>query len=330
MRILVIGGTRFIGRHVVLEALQAGHEVTVFHRGSAGPGLFPEATHIIGDRDADLSPLAEGRWEATIDMCAYFPRQVNALADVLGARGGHYTLVSSVSAYHPDVPAGYAEDARLATLDDPDADEVTDLTYGGLKVLCEQAAAERFSDPLIVRPTYVVGPHDVSWRFPWWVTRLAAGGAVLAPGPADAPAQVIDVRDLAAWMMSMVAAGRGGAFHTVGPAAAITWGTLLERVAAVVAPAGTDFTWVDASFLLQQGLDDTALPLWPGPDPAINMLTADPRAAMAAGLVLRPLTSTIDDTLAWAQSLGTKLPAAAADRLSPASEADLLERWLRR
>ena len=207
MRILMIGGTRFIGRHVVEAALAADHDVTLFHRGRTGADLFPEVEHRLGDRNTDLSELATGEWDATVDTCAYLPRQVQSLADALGGRGGHHLLVSSVSAYASPAGPGFTEDAPLAQLDDPDTDEVTDETYGGLKVLCELAAVERHGpDTLLVRPTYVVGPDDYTWRFPWWVTRLARGGEVLVPGPQDAPAQVIDVRDMASWM---VVAARG-------------------------------------------------------------------------------------------------------------------------
>ena len=241
MRILLIGGTRFIGRHVVESALAAGHDVTIFHRGKTGDDLFPDVEHRIGDRNSDLSALADGSWDATVDTCAYVPRQVQELADVLGDRAGHYQLVSSVSAYASPAPRGYREDAPLAELDDPTVEEVTDETYGGLKVLCERVAVERFGPrTVIVRPTYVVGPDDYTWRFPWWVARIARGGEVLAPGPADAPSQVIDVRDMAAWMVGLLERGESGAFHAVGPSSTFTWGEQLEAIASSVAPGGHD------------------------------------------------------------------------------------------
>jgi 2'-hydroxyisoflavone reductase len=306
MRILIIGGTRFIGRHVVERALLAGHDVTLFNRGFSGRHLFPDVEHLIGDRDTDLSRLAgpgSGTWDATVDMCAYVPRQVHALADALGGRGGRYTLVSSVSAYAGSVPVGFKEDAPLATLDDPTAEQVSDATYGGLKVLCERAAVERFgTGTLVVRPTYVVGPHDISWRFPRWVLRIAKGGDVLAPGPPEDPCQLIDARDLAVWMVSMNERDRGGVFHTVGPAVPITWRELLDAIVTVVGPPGARLRWVERDLLLAAGITDTDLPLWPGVEPTTAMLTADPGAAIAAGLELRPLTATIADTLAWARA----------------------------
>jgi 2'-hydroxyisoflavone reductase len=325
MRILLIGGTRFVGRHVVEAAIAAGHDVTIFHRGKTGTGLFPDVEHLIGDRDSDLSALAEGSWDATVDTCAYFPRQVQELADVLGERGGHYQQVSSVSAYASPASRGYGEDAPLAVLDDPTVEEVTDETYGGLKVLCERVAVERFGPrSLIVRPTYVVGPDDYTWRFPWWVARIARGGEVLAPGPTDAPSQVIDARDMGAWMIGLLERDESGAFHAVGPSSTFTWGEQLETIASSVAPEGTTLHWVEADFLHEAKIDDTALPLWPGADTDMLMMTADPAAALATGLNIRPLAETVLDTLAWTRTV--EQPEKSG--LSAADETALLEKWL--
>jgi 2'-hydroxyisoflavone reductase len=324
MRILMIGGTRFIGKHVVTAALEAGHEVTVFHRGQTGADLFPEIEHRTGDRNGDLSALAEGSWDATVDTCAYVPRQVQSLADALGERAGHYLLVSSVSAYATPERRAFGEDAPLAELDDPTVEEVTNETYGGLKVLCERAAVDRFGPrTLLVRPTYVVGPDDYTWRFPWWVARLARGGEVLAPGPADAPSQLIDVRDMGAWMVGLLDRDESGAFHGVGPSATFTWGEQLETIAAAVAPAGTSLTWVDDKFLLDQQIGETDFPLWSGGDPDVLSMTADPSAALATGLTLRPLDETVRDTLAWTRTVEQPAePGLGADR-----ETELLAQW---
>lgn len=324
MRILLIGGTRFIGRHVVESALAAGHDVTIFHRGKTGAELFPDVEHRIGDRNSDLSALSQGSWDATVDTCAYFPAQVHTLADALGDRAGHYEIVSSVSAYASPATRGYREDAPLAQLDDPTVEEVTDETYGGLKVLCERAAVERFGPrTVIVRPTYVIGPDDYTWRFPWWVARIARGGEVLAPGPADSPSQVIDVRDMATWMVGLLDRRESGAFHAAGPTSSFTWGQQLEAIAEGVAPDGTTLVWVDAAYVLNEKLDDTALPLWPGADPDVLMMTADPAAALATGLTIRPLAETVRDTLAWTRSVEQPAkPGLDADR-----EATLLKNW---
>lgn len=327
MRILVVGGTRFIGRHVVEQSLERGHEVTIFHRGRTGRDLFrdtPHVEHRTGDRDADLEALSEGEWDATVDTCAYLPEQVHRLADALEGRGGRYLFVSSVSAYRTPVRAEFTEEAPLAELDDPSTREVTDATYGGLKALCERASTDRFGpSTLLVRPTYVVGPDDYTWRFPWWVTRLARGGEVLAPGPAGAPAQVIDVRDLASWMVALLERGESGSFHAVSPAPPFSWGQQLETLREAVAPLGTTLTWVDAEFLLAEGLDGGTLPLWSADDPDVLVMAADPGKAQRSGLTPRPLADTVRDTLAWAESAEPP----PTPGLTPEREALLLDRW---
>jgi 2'-hydroxyisoflavone reductase len=324
MRILMIGGTRFIGRHMVEAALAGDHDVTLFHRGRTGADLFPDLEHRLGDRNADLSALATGEWDATVDTCAYVPRHVQSLADALEGRGGRHLLVSSVSAYASPEGPGFTEDAPLAQLDDPDAEAVTEETYGGLKVLCEVAAIERHGpETLLIRPTYVVGPDDYSWRFPWWVTRLDRGGEVLVPGPPDAPAQVIDVRDMASWMVALLENGESGAFHAVSPAPVFTWQQQIEAIADVVAPAGTRLTWVDRSFVLDAGLADGAFPLWSGNDPDVWSMAADPAKAYNAGLSPRPLADTIRDTLTWTRTVEQP----DEPGLSPDREQELLAAW---
>ncbi|MCU1364363.1 MAG: hypothetical protein JWN39_2 [Ilumatobacteraceae bacterium] len=303
MRILLIGGTRFVGKHIVTAALAAGHDVSIFHRGRTGPDLFPECEHLLGDRDGDLTALTSGTWDATIDTCAYVPRQVDQLAGALDGRGGHRTFISSISAYASPTGPGITEDAALIELDDPTVETITGETYGGLKVLCERAVVERHgAGALIVRPTYVIGPDDYSWRFPRWVTRLAAGGDVLMPGPRSDPAQYIDGRDMAAWIVTMVERGAGGTFHAAGPSAEFTWGDELDAIAAAVAPPGTRTEWVDETFLLEQDVDGGDLPLWSGGDEGRWVMAVDPSAAFAAGLRMRSLAETIADTLAWART----------------------------
>ena len=327
MRILMIGGTRFVGKHIVTAALAAGHEVSVFHRGRTGPDLFPEIEHLTGDRDADMSAIATGTWDATIDTCGYFPRQVHTLADALGERGGQYTYISSMSVYAPPPGPGLTEDSALVELADPTVEQVTDETYGGLKVLCEHAARERHgADAFIVRPTYVIGPDDYSWRFPTWVTRIARGGVVLAPGPADYPSQYIDGRDMAEWVVDMVSRNVGGTFHATGPTAQFTWGEQLETIVNAVGPDGTVLEWVDAKFLLDRGVEGGQLPLWAGDDPDRWVMAGDPSAAFANGLRMRPLADTVRDTLAWA----TEQTQPASSGLDPGREHELLEAWASR
>jgi nucleoside-diphosphate-sugar epimerase len=339
MRILIAGGTRFVGRHIAQAALDAGHDITLFHRGLSGAGLFPQATHLTGDRDGDVSAagglgaLGSGTWDATIDVSAYFPRQVRTLAQALGGRGGRYVYISSTSAYStPVATQGFSENASLAELADPLTEEITDETYGGLKVACERLAAEVFGPErvTVVRPTYVVGPFDRSYRFTWWVERVARGGEVLAPGPQDGPIQVIDARDMGRWIVSLAGGAPSGEpgpriFHAVSPAPPYGFGDLLEAVATEVAPPGTKLTWVDAEFLLRRGETAESLPLWPGGDPESDINTADPAAAYAAGLTPRPIRQTVAELHEAEQAEPTPVPPGTgitADR-----EAELLSAW---
>lgn len=331
MHILTIGGTQFIGRHFVRAALDSGHEVTIFHRGRTGARLFPQAAHLTGDRDEDLGALAAGRWDATVDFCAYLPRQVRDLATALGGRGGQHVLISSVSAYRAPAPSGYREDWPLAELADPEVRQVTGATYGGLKAACERAALDAYGPAVttIIRPTYVIGPYDHSYRLTWWVERLARGGRVLAPGdPAD-PIQVIDARDLASWMVALLDGSVTGAFHTASPEPPFGFGLLLDAIAAEVAPAGTQLTWVDSEFLRAAGLDDSALPLWPGAslDDA-SLSAASSAAALAAGLTPRPLRQSVADIHSREAASPTAVPARTG--IDATREAELLAAWAAR
>jgi 2'-hydroxyisoflavone reductase len=327
MRILIIGGTAFVGRHITEAALAAGHDVTLFNRGKTGMDLFPQATNLTGNRDEDLSALADGRWDATVDVCGYLPRQVRSLADTLAGRGGHHIFISSVSAYRTPVTAGYTEDAPLAELADPQTQEFTEQTYGGLKVACERAVAELHGGAgvTIVRPTYVVGPHDYSGRFIWWIRRLAAGGTVLAPGTRDYPIQVIDARDMACWIVAMAEKSVTGVFHAASPAPPFGFGDLLDAVASELAPSGTELTWIDPEFLLAAGETDTSLPMWPGADSERDINAADPAAAFAAGLTPRPISQTIAEI--HQADLRAPVPARPGVGLTPDREAELLLRW---
>ena len=326
MRILMIGGTAFVGRHITEAAIEAGHEVTLFHRGETGDSLFPQATHLYGDRNTDLSALADGRWDATIDVCAYFPRQVRSLAAALGDRGGRHVYISSVSAYSPEVPFGYDESAPLAEVNEPDAKTVTNENYGGLKVACERLATELYGpDTTIVRPTYVIGPHDRTYRFTWWVDRIARGGNVLAPGSPDDPIQLIDARDMAVWIVGLLEQSVPGAFHAVSPAPPFSWRDMLAAITATVGPDGTELIWVPSDFLLAEGVTDAELPLWPaGETEGADMMNASPAAAFATGLDPRPLAETIADIYGEDRAAGSQRPGVG---ILPDREAELLAAW---
>ncbi|MDX6326066.1 MAG: hypothetical protein QOK15_2420 [Nocardioidaceae bacterium] len=317
MRILVIGGTRFIGRHFVGAALDDGHDVTLVHRSPTT--LFPSARHVLVDRNDDLSAL-DGEWDATVDTCAYLPGQVRSLSAALGDRGGHHVLVSSVSVYADPPGPGGDEDSGLLPVAGDDVDEVTETTYGPLKVACERAAAAAYGDRLaIVRPTYVVGPDDYTGRFSWWVRRMVRGGEVLAPGAPDDPAQVIDVRDLAHFQLDLATGPVAGTFNAVRPT--MPWSELLEATAAV-APAGTNLTWVGAQWLSEHGVTGQDLPLWS--EGTVEWASAmSPARAEAAGLRHRPLSEIVQDTAAWA----TDDVLVDGVGLTAAREAELLARW---
>jgi 2'-hydroxyisoflavone reductase len=305
MRTLIMGGTRFVGRHIAEAALAAGHELTLVHRGVSGADLFPAAAHLLLDRDGDLGRLRGTTWDLVIDVCAYLPRQVDALAAVLGDGVGRYVFISSTSVYAAPAAPGFDESSPVVTLPPgPVPDTVTDQTYGPLKVLCERAAVAHFGpDTLVVRPTYVVGPFDRSGRFTYWVKRIARGGEVLAPGHPDRAIQVVDARDLAAFTLVPTA----GTFHTTGPI--MSFAEMLEAIAAEVAPPGTRLTWVEPQFLLDAGENGSTIPLWYAgeeADAAIN--TADSSAAIKAGLHLRPLAESIHVVLREPDAAGPLTP----------------------
>jgi 2'-hydroxyisoflavone reductase len=332
MRILIMGGTAFVGRHLAQAAVDAGHDVTLFHRGQTGAGLLPQATHLTGDRNESLTALADGSWDATIDVNAYVPRQVQSLAGALDGRGGHYLYISSASVYRTPMPPGFTEDAPLAELADPATEEITAETYGGLKVACERAATQLFglAATTIIRPTYVIGPHDYSYRFTWWVERIARGGSVLAPGDPGDPIQVIDARDMATWAVSLLERSVSGTFHAVSPPPPFGFGEMLEAIATQVAPAGTKLTWVDGDFLLAEGEDDSSLPLWPGADADHDINAADPAAALAAGLAPRPLGTSVADIHAAQAPGSSPVTQPTTIGLAADREAELLTRWAAR
>lgn len=301
MRLLVIGGTRFLGRHLAALALERGHALTLMHRGLSAPHLFPEAEHRIADRNADLACLqSRETWDAAIDTSGYFPRQIERLAARLAGRVGQYQFISSISVYDDAPRERTDERAALRTLADPGTEVLDAESYGGLKALCERAAQRAFGNRcLVARPGLIVGPFDPSGRFTWWADRLARGGEVLAPGDPQAPVQFIDARDAAAWLLLQAEHGRTGVFNLTGPAVPIDFAAMLDSGRAALAPHA-HFTWVDEAFLLAQGVTPwTELPVWlPRADARLHR--TDIARAVEAGLLTRPLQQTFADTAAWA------------------------------
>lgn len=336
MRLLVLGGTRFVGRHLVAAALARGHAVTLVHRGRTNPGLFPGVERLLGDREGDLSFLAGRRWDAVLDTCGYLPRPVRAAAERLAGAVDRYLFVSTLSVYaHPRLP-GADEDAPLASLPPlpPDtSEEVTAATYGGLKVLCEQAVAAALPGrALIVRPGLVAGPYDWSGRFSYWPWRFARGGEVLAPGGPDRAVQFIDARDLGEWLVRCAEAGTTGVYNAAGPGEPLTLGETLAVCRDAAGDPSASVTWVEEEFLLERGVEPwTGLPLWiPGPEGAAFQ-SVDNRRARAAGLTFRPVAETARDTLDWLTGIGGALPVSddplRPGPISPEREAELLRAW---
>ncbi len=336
MKLLILGGTRFLGRHIAEQALASGHQVTLLHRGQSGPQLFPQAQHLIADRDGDLGVLSQGQWDAAIDTSAYVPRQVKSVATALGTRVGHYQLVSSISAYASFDAPGADESRDTQTLPDPTVETVTGETYGGLKALCEAAAQAAFgSRCLINRPGLIVGPHDPTGRFTWWVQRMLRGGPVLAPGNPDTPVQFIDARDAAAWMLLQAERATHGVFNLTGPALPLTIGGFLNAARDSLNP-GANLHWVGEQFLLDQGVAPWSnLPVWL-PTAQAGLHNTFITRSLASGLHCRPLAQTLQDTAAWAaQDAHGGMPAAAPAGsplrpqvgLQPAREAALLQGW---
>ncbi|HPG79301.1 MAG TPA: NAD-dependent epimerase/dehydratase family protein [Piscinibacter sp.] len=315
MKLLVLGGTVFLGRHVVAQALAAGHEVTLLHRGRRGVGLFPAARALIGDRDGDLSALDGLQFDAVIDCSGYTDAQLSRSTAALAAVP-RYLFVSSISvvaAFPPGV--AHDEDAPLLT---------GDSGYGEQKARAEAALlAARPDRAVIVRPGLIVGPHDPTGRFTHWPLRVALGGEVLAPGRPERPVQFIDVRDLAAWCLQLVEQGITGTFNAIGDSM-----PMHELLTCCRSVSGSDahFTWIDDHGLVDAKVEPwSELPLWiPEHDPAFGgMLLGRNTRARAAGLRTRPLADTVRDTLAWAQS--PEGPAARSPHaISVPREAELL------
>lgn len=323
VKLLVIGGTRFVGRAFVEQAVDHGHEVAVFHRSVSEPDGFPDVEHLHGDRDGQLGLLRGREWDAVLDTCAYVPRAVREAGAVLRDVAGHYTLVSTLSVHPDDMPAGATEETATFQPPFPQTETVTVESYGPLKVACEQEARAAFGDRcLIIRPGYIVGPHDPSDRFTFYLRRAAAGGEMAAPGPPDAPLQVVDVRDLAAFMLGRIEAGDGEVYGVVGPGEPVVMREALET-ARDAAAAGTTFTWISEEFLTASG--DQAqewFPLWEPEFPGVH--SYDAAKAVAAGLHHRPFAETVADTLAWDAERGYP---PLSTGLSREKETELLASW---
>jgi 2'-hydroxyisoflavone reductase len=308
VRVLVLGGTLFVGRHLVEAALERGHEVTLFNRGRTDPGLYVDLETRHGDRaTGDLESLGEGAWDAVFDTSARVPRWVREAATLLADRVGHYSFVSSCSVYSDTTLPGTSESSPVQALEDETTEEIASAeVYGGLKVLCERELERALPGrSLSARAGLIVGPYDRTGRFTYWVHRIARGGDVLAPEPREQPVQLIHGRDLAEWLLDMAEKGESGVYNATGPESPLTMERLL---AAILAETGSDarLVWVDEDYLVENGVEAWSdLPLWlaPGGNPEVaNFLAMDVTRAVTAGLAFRPLARTIRDTLEHADT----------------------------
>lgn len=299
MKILMIGGTQFLGRHLTESARKAGHEITLFNRGKTNPGLFADVEHIQGDRDGGLSALDGRQWDVAIDTCGYVPRLVRDSVQFMADKVEHYTFISTISVYGDPSIHNMDESGPLASLDDESTETVDGETYGGLKVLCERAAeAAMPGRVLTVRSGLIVGPHDPTDRFTYWPVRVAMGGEVLAPGKPTNPVQFIDGRDQADWVIRMAEARKTGIYNVTGPTERLTIGELLDACNRA-SNNGATFTWAVDEFLVEHDVGPfSEMPLWV-PESYSGLQTVNIGKGVNDGLTFRPLSDTIRDTLHW-------------------------------
>lgn len=326
--LLILGGTGFLGPHVVEHARARGFRITLFNRGKTNPHLFPDLEQLRGDRDGDLGALAGRTWDAVLDTSGYVPRIVRASAALLAPSVGHYVFISSISVYAETTHLGIDEDHPVARLDDETSEDVSQH-YGALKALCEGAAeAAMPGRTASVRPGLIVGPGDTTDRFTYWPVRLARGGEVVAPGTGNDPVQQIDVRDLAAWLVHLVEQRQMGVYNAVGPAEPMTMRAMLERSRAAVG-SDASLTWVDADFLGKHGVTPWGdMPAWtPAGGEYAGFGAIDASKAMKHGLRFRPIEDTATATLAWFRSLPADRQTHLRAGITPEREAAVLAAW---
>lgn len=324
LRLLILGGTAFLGPELVEAARARGHTVTLFNRGKTNPGLFPDLEKLHGDRDGKLDALRGRTWDAVLDTSGYVPRIVRQSAELLAPSVERYLFVSSISVYADGVKAPITEATALATTPDPASEDVR-AHYGALKALCEQAVeAAMPGRALAIRPGLIVGPTDPTDRFTYWPVRLARGGEVLAPGDGLDPVQFVDVRDLAAFAIRAAEQRLAGTMNATGPAAPLLTRDFLE--ACRVPGVDARLTWVDEKFLEDRQVSAWSdLPVWVPRSEAFTQVSCAP--AIAAGLAFRPAAETARDTLVWWRGLPEERRAKPRTGLTAAREAEVLAAW---
>ncbi len=342
LRILFIGGTGFIGPHMVRWALERGHTVTLFNRGRSNPHLFPNVEKLIGDRDGGLGVLKGRTWDAVIDTSGYIPRTVRDSAQLLKDSVHRYLFISTGDVYASFSTPGMDESGALDVLDDPKSEDAS-KHYGAFKVLCERAVQDAFPNrSTIFRPGWIIGAGDYNTISAYWPVRIDKGGDVLAPGDPTDPTQIIDASDLGRFAIKTLEDDISGVFNTVGPASPLTWAEFLYGIRAVTA-SEAKFTWVPADFLAEIGVMPwTDLPIWwpprddyktPAPfEPGgKGFAQIDGRRAIAAGLTFRPLAETARDIIDEWKSRGEDWDAKPRRfGMSSKKEAEALAAWGRR
>jgi 2'-hydroxyisoflavone reductase len=328
-RFLVLGGTRFIGPHIVEAALARGHSVTLFNRGKTNPEMFPECEKLRGDRDGDMSALQGREWDAVIDTWTDMPRHVRSAAQLLRDHVGQYLFVSSLNAVADLSKPNLDESAARTPLDPKDENNDSPELFGGRKARCEALLDELCpGKSTVVRPGLIVGPRDASDRFTYWPVRVARGGEVLAPGTGEDPTQIIDARDLAEFVVRLLEQHTFGLFNVVGPDRKLSMRELLDTCRAV-SKSDAAFTWVDTKFLLEQKVAPwTDLPAWlPSLEPGEAYWTLNVSKAVRAGLRFRPLATSVRDTLDWWASLPEERRSKLKRGLTPERETEVLAAW---
>jgi 2'-hydroxyisoflavone reductase len=304
-KVLILGGTGFIGPHFIDALTAGGHKITLFNRGKRDPEVRPGIEQLLGDRNGEISSLKGRDWDVVIDNSGYTPSQVKSTAELLKDHVKRYIFISSIAVYADFAKAGVDEDYKLVVLKDPNTEVVNGETYGGLKVLCEKVVETTYGKRgTIIRPTYIAGPGDHTDRFTYWPVRVSKGGEMLAPGTPSDPFQYIDVRDLADFMRTCVEKDVNGKFNLCGPQGAVTMGSLLDE-AKRITKADTKFVWATPEFLeaneiIGEKAKGNFMPIWQAPkgDEA-GLLLVSPARAEKKGLKFRSLETTIRDTLAW-------------------------------
>lgn len=293
MKILILGGTKFVGRYITEAMLRAGHTVTLFNRGQTNDGLFPTVERLTGNRDGELGALKGKTWDAVIDVSGFLPRVVRDSAELLRSQVGQYIFISSISVY-ADMSQPITEDSPLVDWDDPQA-ELSNESYAGLKVWCERAVQDVYGEQAcIVRPAFVLGPHDTTYRYPYWLWRASRGGRMLVPGEDDMTSGV-DARDLGAFVERLTADGAAGIYNAHQPV------SLLESIELAIELSGADTQVValPAAKAEEQEFLGGKLPLWLAGSELAGIRVSRSMRAEQAGLRFRPLRETVADTLAW-------------------------------